>query len=264
MESLIHSSPPLDCVAFAAHPDDAELGVGGTLALLARRGWRVGIVGLTRGEAGTRGTPEIRAAEAREAATTLGLAHQELLDLGDCDLANSEEHRVALVAAIRRLRPRVIITNGPDDRHPDHRRAQELVRDASFLANVGGYHPEAGARWLTQALCFFPQHQHVADPRADWIVDVGETFEIKMEALRAYRSQLYVAPPEDAPLVPDDPAKATYIASPEFWQFIQNRSFTWGHRIGAHHGEPLLFDRPAHANHPLVRMLNAEGGSRNQ
>lgn len=252
MDSVINSIPePLDCLAIASHPDDAELGVGGTLALLARGGFRAGVLHMTRGESGTRGTPEIRFEESRAAAEVLGLAHFEMLNLGDGDLANTDEKRLTLVEAIRRLRPTVVLTNGPDDRHPDHRRAQELTRDAVFLAGVGGFHPEAGPRWVTGAVCMFPQHQHFGDPHVDWIVDVSETWEIKLEALRCYKSQLAVAPnPDDL-----DPKKATYIASPAFWQFLQSRSFIWGHHIGATHGEPLLFDRPAHAGHPLVRML---------
>lgn len=248
---------PLDCLAICAHPDDAELCVGGTLALLARRGRRVGILDLTRGESGTRGTPEQRAAEAAASAAVLGLAHFEMLDLGDCNLENTQERRLALAGAIRRLRPRVVLTNGPDDRHPDHRRAQELTRDAVFLANVGGFHPEAGPRWMVEAVCFFFQHQYYPEGRVDWIVDVSETWEVKLAALRSYKSQLHVAPnPDDA-----DPAKATYIASPEFWEHIQERSHIWGHRIGARHGEPYLLDRPAHAGHPFVKLLtNAECG----
>lgn len=103
METLVQTtSEPLDCLAICAHPDDAELCVGGTLALLARRGRRVGILDLTRGESGTRGTPEQRAAEAAASARILGLAHFEMLDLGDCNLENTQERRLALAAAIDR------------------------------------------------------------------------------------------------------------------------------------------------------------------
>lgn len=241
-------SQPLDCLAIGAHPDDAEISAGGTLALMARLGRRVGILTLTRGESGTRGTPELRAGEARDAAAILGTVYQGMLDLGDGDISNTQENRRAVVEAIRRLRPCVILTNGPDDRHPDHRRAQELVRDAVFLANVGGFHAE-GDRWLTMAVCFFYQHQYFPEGRVDWIVDVTETHETKMAALRAHGSQFFGSPDDE------DPAKATYIASPAFWEYLRDRSHTWGHRIGARHGEPFLFDRPAHAMHPFVRLV---------
>jgi bacillithiol biosynthesis deacetylase BshB1 len=241
-------SQPLDCLAIGAHPDDCEISAGGTLALMARLGRRVGILTLTRGESGTRGTPEIRAEEARAAASVLGVAFEGMLDLGDGDISNTQENRRTVVEAIRRLRPRVILTNGPDDRHPDHRRAQELVHDAVFLANVGGFRAE-GARWLTEAVCFFYQHQYFPEGRVDWIVDVSETHETKMAALRAHGSQ-FAGGLDDA-----DPAKATYIASHEFMEYIRDRSHTWGHRIGGRHGEPFLFDRPAHAMHPFVRLV---------
>lgn len=260
-EILIESSydQPLDCVTICAHPDDAELNTGGTLALLARRGYRTGIVDLTRGESSTRGTPEERREEAIASSRILGLAHLEMLDCGDCNLADTQENRMQVVEAIRRLRPRVILTNGPDDRHPDHRRAQQLTRDAVFLANVGGFHPELGPRWLVEAVCTFYQHQFHPEGRVDWIVDVTEVQEIKLEALRAYKSQLYTPGNPDN----DDPAKKTYIGSAEFWEYIDDRSHIWGHRIGARHGEPFLLDRPAHAGHPLVRMLcNVERGMR--
>jgi len=240
---------PLDCLAVAAHPDDAELFAGGTLALAARLGRRVGILDLTHGESATRGSADARAAEAAEATRILGLAARETLDLGDARLENSNEARRAVVEAIRRLRPRLILAPGPEDRHPDHRRAHELVRDAAFFAHVGNY-PAAGPRWRVEAVAYYPGNTFNPEGRVDWVVDVSATFEIKLAALRAYPTQFLANAAE-----PHQDPQATYIASADFWALIASRSHVWGHRIGAAHGEPFLLDRPAHAHHPLAKLI---------
>lgn len=245
MDNPSHS---LDCLAIGAHPDDAELFAGATLALLAKHDRTVGILDLTRGESATRGTPKTRAKEAAKAAQLLGLTTRETLDLGDGDLANTPERRTELVAAIRRLRPQVILTHWPHDRHPDHRRAQELVRDATFFANVANF-PAEGQRWQVQALVYFVGNTLSGDPKPDWIVDVSETFQAKIHSLEAYETQFRGES--------GDPS-ATYIASPDYWRQIEWRSRQWGHRIGGAHGEPFLFETPAHARHPFVQLLKAD------
>jgi bacillithiol biosynthesis deacetylase BshB1 len=323
----------LDCLVVAAHPDDAELFAGGTIALALRRGRRVGILDLTRGETASRGSAATRAAEAAAASRILGLTVRETLDLGDGDLANTQERRRAVAEVIRRLRPRLIIGHGPQDRHPDHRRAHELTRDAAFLAGVGGFDPiptgltnptrptapsasstpDAPAPWRVAALAFWPGNTLQPPPPADWVVDVSEVFEIKLAALRAYSTQ-FMAPGETQPGarnhghggpagggglaeavgvgdlgdvagacdvagavdagrvrdadglptvggardpngVADEGGGTTYISSRAFWEHMVERSRDWGHRIGATHGEPFLLDRPAHAGHPLVRLV---------
>ena len=127
----------LDVLVIGPHPDDAELGAGGTLALLARRGARVGILDLTRGELGTRGTADERSVEAGESARILGLAVRENAGLPDGQLANTPEQRAILITLLRRLRPRVLIVPQAPDRHPDHAAAHALCTDANFLAEVG-------------------------------------------------------------------------------------------------------------------------------
>lgn len=247
MNLNVQPAAPLDILAIGAHADDVEIFAGGTVALATRKGLRVGILDLTRGEAATRGTPEERAAESDRAAKILGVALRGRLDLGDGDLANGQGNRASVVQAIRRLRPRLILTLAADDRHPDHGRAHELVRDAAFFAYVAKF-PAEGERWRVEGLAYFVGNHQPADPRVDWIVDVSDTFETKRAALEAYASQLLAAPGDPNP---------TYIASQEFWELIEIRSRLWGHRIGARHGEPFLLDRPAHAGHPLVRMLTS-------
>jgi bacillithiol biosynthesis deacetylase BshB1 len=234
----------LDLLAIFAHPDDAELQAGGTLARVARGGGHVGSVALTRGETATRGTPQTRAAESARAAEILGLAHHECLDLGDGDLGNTQERRVAVVEAIRRLRPRLVLTNALDGRHPDHRRAHELVRDAVFLANVGGF-AAGGARWEVGGVAWPSLAVYGPDPAADWVVDVSETWETKMAAVAAYGSQVGAAA--------DDP-NPTYVASAGFLEQTERRARSWGHLIGVEFAEAFILDRPAHGGHPLVAM----------
>ncbi|MCE5230890.1 bacillithiol biosynthesis deacetylase BshB1 [bacterium] len=237
----------LDCLVIVAHPDDAEMGAGGTLALAARMGKRCGVVDLTRGEMATRGTPEIRAEESAKASEILGLTHRENLNLGDSDLANTQERRTAVVGAIRRLRPRLVITNGVDERHPDHRRAHELVRDSVFLANVGGFAPQMGERWLVEAVAWAPIPSMKGELPADWIVDVSEAWPTKIAAIQCYASQVTSAP--------NDP-KPTLISSPGFWDLFERRGRLWGQRIGAMYGEPFILHSPPHAKHPIVELLN--------
>src|SRR5688572_23364573 len=134
---------PLDLLAVAPHPDDAELICGGTLVRAVRAGHAVGILDLTRGEMGSRGTPEGRAAEAARAATVLGIDERESLGMPDAAITNTRETRLRLVAALRRLRPRVVIAPAPAPfgRHPDHREAAELIRDAVFLSGLARFDP---------------------------------------------------------------------------------------------------------------------------
>jgi len=241
------SVPPLDCLAVGAHPDDAELFAGGTLARMTRLGRRVAVLDLTRGECASRGAPDRRAEQAREAAEILGISARETLDLGDTRLdAADPDARRAVVEALRRLRPRLILTHAAPARHPDHRAAHALIRDAAFFAHVAGF-DASGEPWNIEALAFFPGHTWRAEPRADWVVDVAATAETKRAALAAYDTQFLAEP------TPDDP-HPTHIASRAFWDYLDARDRVWGHRIGVERGEPFLLDRPPHAAHPLVRL----------
>jgi bacillithiol biosynthesis deacetylase BshB1 len=234
-----------DTLAIGAHPDDAELFAGGTLACMAAAGARVAVLDLTRGEAATLGSPELRAREAAEAARILGLQPREQLALRDGGLANDDAQRQAVVEAIRRLRPRLVLTHGGEDRHPDHRAAHALVRDAVFFANVAGYQA-AGERWKVQGIAYFPGNSFQPDPPADWVVDISSAIATKKAALEAYSSQFKVMGGETG--------SPTYIGSPEFWGQLDRRARMWGHYIGVEYGEAFLLPTPAHAGHPLVRL----------
>src|SRR5262245_53337003 len=179
----------LDVLAIGAHPDDVELCVGGTLDKLGTIGYKTGILDLTRGEAGTRGTPEMRVIESTRAALILGLSVRENLDLGDAHIWVNEESRVKLVRAIRRLRPRVVATHFWEDPHPDHAHAAQLVRESAHLAGLVKYDAEAGMeRWRPSCVI------HFLFPRTippSFIVDISEDFERKWEAIRAHASQFF-------------------------------------------------------------------------
>ena len=180
-------SKPVDLLAIAAHPDDAELTCGGTLARAAEAGHSVGILDLTRGETATRGTPEIRAEEAGRASKVLGVSVRVNAGLPDAHLENSHEARRAVVKVLRELTPRVVIVPFQVGRHPDHRIASELARDACFLAGLGNYDggPAARPRKILYALAYRE------DPiKPTFVVPLTESqFEKKLESIRCYASQ---------------------------------------------------------------------------
>jgi bacillithiol biosynthesis deacetylase BshB1 len=242
----------VDVLAIGAHPDDVELGCGGTIAKLARAGRRVGILHLTLGEAGTRGTVETRRREAEAAAAALGAATLEFLDFGDGALRTGLAEENALIAVLRRLRPELVFAPTPADRHPDHARAHRLVLEASFYAGLrkreSGVGPEEPHR--PGALFSYPQHDPI-EPA--FIVDVSETWDLKMRALDAYESQLHrpgnskrgsgsgvAAPPATA--VDSEPP--TKVASREFRLAVEGRARHYGQLVGAEFGEGFLSRSP--------------------
>lgn len=238
---------PLDLLAIGAHPDDVDLLMGGTIALLAKKGRRIGIIDLTRGECGTRGTPDTRRSEAQKAREILGAQERITLDMGDCALENSAANRIQLASALRHLRPSVVVTHLDMNRHPDHVRAHELVRDSCFLANVGGFEAE-GERHKIGDLVFFLGFHTSTEQKPDWIVNISETWETKLSALRAFGTQFYTGKSSES-------GPQTYLASPEFWERIDVEARRWGAFIGARHGEAFAFQSLSHADHAFVRLL---------
>lgn len=180
------SGAPLDLLAVGCHPDDVELTCGGTVLAASDRGHRTGILDLSRGEMGTRGTPEIRAAEAERAARILGVSVRRNLGLPDAGIMNDSESRLRAVSALRELRPDVVLLPYPVGRHPDHRNGSELMRDACFLSgltNFGEGEPHR-PRKLVYAASF---REDVGKPT--FVVDITEQFDRKLEAVRCYASQ---------------------------------------------------------------------------
>jgi len=177
----------LDLLAIAAHRDDVELLCVGTLAKAARAGHRTGILDLTAGELGTRGTAEVRAAEAEQAANTLGVPLRENLGLPDAGIVNDPPTREKLARVLRRLQPRVVIAPALEGRHPDHRATAQLVRDASFVSGLAKLAPDLPKHRPFKILHCLTYRQ---DPvRPTFVVDISDVFELKLEAIRCYRSQ---------------------------------------------------------------------------
>ena len=238
------TSEALDVLAIGAHPDDVELACGGTLALLAEQGRRVGVLHLTRGEAGTRGTPEERQREAERAAAALGVEWMDFLDFGDGDLATGTEEQNALIVTLREVRPALVLGPSPHDRHPDHTRAHRLVEEACFYAGLAR-RGVGGPPHRPSAVFSYMQH----DPfEPAFVVDVSTVWARKMEALAEYRSQLYQG--EDAER--DEPP--TKVSSPEYRRAVEGRAQHYGLMIGAAYGEPFWSRRPLAVSDPLALL----------
>lgn len=221
-----------DIAAICAHPDDAELVMGGTLAAEARRGRRVALVDLTRGESGSRGTPEERAGEAEEAARILGVALRESLGLPDGRLQPTPEQKDALVAVLRRLRPRVVLLQHWEQRHPDHAAAGRIVYEASFLAGLKNYRPELGQGFRPTKLCYALSTTDAADVRPSFVVDISAVWPKKLAAIQAFRSQFTPAS-SDVPLPFEGWRTAVELAARRL-----------GQRIGVEFGEGFVTKEP--------------------
>ena len=225
----------LDLLVFTAHPDDAELSCAGTIISHVQRGKKVGIVDLTRGELGTRGTPEIRAAEAANAMKVMGLSARENLGFRDGFFIDDEAHRLEVVKMIRKYQPDIILANAVSDRHPDHGRAAKLVSESCFIAGLKMVETSLeGAPqqpWRPKAVYHYIQSVFITP---DFVVDVSDAWEKKMEAIRCFKSQFHD---------PSSNEPSTYISSPEFLKMLESRGKELGHAIGAAYGEGFTKER---------------------
>lgn len=222
-----------DIAGICAHPDDAELVMGGTIAREAARGRRIALVDLTRGENGSRGTPETRAAEAVEAARILGVAHRESLGLPDARLAHVPEHKDPVVEAVRRLRPQVVVLPYWDQRHPDHSMASRIVYDACFLAGLKNYRPELGIAFRPRKLVYALSMTETTEAGPSFVVDVTGVWDVKMRAVRAFASQFAPGPGETVTL----PFERFLLA-------VEASARRHGERIGVQYGEGFLLREP--------------------
>ncbi|MGH9802160.1 MAG: bacillithiol biosynthesis deacetylase BshB1, partial [Blastocatellia bacterium] len=228
-----------------------ELSAGGTLIKMAALGYRTGILDMTRGEAGTRGTLEIRRREAERAAEILGLAIRENLELPDAHIWLNEESRVRLVRALRRLRPRVIFTQHWDDAHPDHAHTAQLVREAMHVSGLAKYDSEAGQapqkRWRPNCVAHFLFPRTVAPT---FIVDITAHSERKWEAIRTHASQFFN---------PNSNEAQSRVSTPAFLREMEARDRYFGALIGAEHGEAFFVREALNVNDPvelLTRQMN--------
>ena len=224
---------PFDIAGICAHPDDAELVMGGTLAREASAGRRVALVDLTRGESGSRGTPERRAEEAAAAARILGVAHRESLGLPDSALEHCAKQRDAIVEALRRLRPAVVITQHWEQRHPDHSIASRLVYDACFMAGLRNYRPALGAAFRPRKLVYATSMTEAAEVMPTFVVDITSGYETKMKAIRAFASQF-------------EPAAGETVVLPfeRFQDTVELTARRHGQRIGVAYGEGFVTREP--------------------
>lgn len=222
---------PVDVLAIAAHPDDVEMTCGGTLVQLKARGKRFGIVDLTHGEMGTRGTRVTRRSEAVRAAEILGADFRESLDFGDGGLAQTRQNELLLMDVIRREKPRLVMTSYPEDRHPDHARAGRLVTDAAFYAGLRKIETAHPAHRPQQTIYFSTGDVH----EPDFVVDITPAMETRRAAIRAFASQFHSvgsAEPE------------TVLSQKMFLDALDARARQFGYLVGVEFGEGFLARRP--------------------
>ncbi len=229
-------SDKLDFLAFGAHPDDVELGCGATIAKLVSQGKKVGIVDLTRGELGTRGSAEIRTKETKEASKILGITIRENMDFKDGFFRNDEEHQLKIIQVIRKYQPDFIFCNAPDDRHIDHPKGSQLIVEASFLSGLTKIYTDdssgnAQKQWRPKNIYHYIQWKNL-DP--DFIFDVSGFHNTKMDAVKCYSSQFYD---------PKSKEPETPISNKNFLDFVQSRANDFGRLIGVEHGEGFISNR---------------------
>lgn len=222
----------LDLLAFGVHPDDVELSCSGVLLLENARGKSTGVVDLTRGELGTRGTAETRDQEAADSAKILGLSVRENLAMKDGFFRNDEEHQRKVIGAIRNFRPEIIFCNAPEDRHPDHGRSSGLVEDAAFLSGLMKIQTEADGKvqeaWKPKYVFHYIQDRYL---EPDFVVDITSVFDRKLESIRAFRTQFHQDKME---------GPQTYISTPDFLDSIIYRAKMFGKMIGVKYAEGFI------------------------
>ncbi len=221
----------VDIVFFGAHPDDVELSAGGTAAKCVKDGLRIGIVDLTRGEMGTRGTPQTRKKEAQNAARALGATFRQQLDFQDGNLQTGREQELEIIEILRVRRPKLVIAPWPDDRHPDHTRTGRIVTEASFYAGLKSLQTGAPAH-RPQTVLYYMQNYMVPP---SLVVDVTNTWKTKMRSVAAYKSQFFD---------PKSKEPQTFISDPKFLEMIDARGRHFGALIGANYGEAFVTKQP--------------------
>ena len=224
----------MDILIFGAHPDDIELCCGGTVKKLTNDGHSVTLVDLTHGEMGTRGTPELRQKEAEKASQLLGVENRMNIGLPDGGLHNNAEYRIPIIKVIRTFQPHICFITAPEDRHPDHTHATELLIDAIYfsgLKNIETLDDEnkPQEKWRPHHVLHYMQDRPF---EPDLVIDITETLQDKIDAVLAYGSQFNV---------PDEQGEETYISSSRFFKNIEARARHYGHLIGTEFGEPFKY-----------------------
>lgn len=219
----------LNILAFGAHPDDVEMSCGGTIIKHIGKGWTAGIIDLTRGELGTRGSATIREAEAKAAAKILGVEHRINLNLRDGFVFNTESNQMKVIEQIRQFQPDVVLANAVDDRHIDHGRAAELVKHACFLSGLSKIETQWQGKpqnaWRPKQVYHYIQDK---DLEPDFLIDISEHIEQRMNAVMAYQSQFFESRTNEP---------ITYISTPEYMDALKGRLLLWGKRMGVKYAE---------------------------
>jgi bacillithiol biosynthesis deacetylase BshB1 len=222
----------LDVLVFAAHPDDAELSMGGTIARLAKNNFKVGIVDFTRGELGTRGSSEIRQKEAFQAAISLKAVLRENLDIPDGNIEENKENTSKVVMSIRRFKPKIVFAPYFNDRHPDHCNTSHIVKKAFFLSGlpkIKTFDKEKAQDAYRPVKIYYYMQTYTFPP--SFIVDISDSFAEKMKAVSCYTSQFYN---------PKSVEPETFISQPNFLKFVESRNQVYGFKIGKNYGEPFF------------------------
>ena len=222
----------LDLLAFGVHPDDVELSCAGVLLVEKNNGKRTGIIDLTAGELGTRGTGEIRKEEAAAAAKILKVDIRENLGMADGFLQNDEAHQRKIIKALRTYRPEIVLCNAPSDRHPDHGRSAKLVSDAAFLSGLQKIDTDGLNYWRPKYVFNYIQDRFL---QPDFVVDITPVFEQKIEAIKAYATQFHNGTSDDGP--------QTYISTPDFLDSVVYRHKWFGKMIGVKYAEGFITEK---------------------
>lgn len=231
----------LDVIAFGAHPDDVEIGCGGTITKLGAMGYRTGVVALTRGEMGTRGSAEIRASEFAAAARVMGVSVHKALDMPDGRVELTWENKVKVIREIRAYQPRIVLAPYWVARHPDHEVASRIVREASYLAGLKKL--DTGQEAHRPFRVLFYQSRFEFSP--SFVVDISSCHETKLQAIRSYGSQF------NGPAKPDHGTDETLISRPDFIKRIETRDRHYGTSVGVEFGEPFLVREALRIDDPV-------------
>lgn len=236
----------LDILAFGSHPDDVELSASGTLVKHIKKGYKAGIIDLTRGELGTRGSAELRDEEAKKSSAVLGLTIRENLDLGDGFFEINEDSLLKVIETVRAYQPSIVLCNAVKDRHPDHGRGGDLVSRACFLSGLmkikTNRHGKPQEAWRPRLVLRYIQDRHI---EPNLVVDITEEFDTKMKSIMCFSSQFYD---------PQNKEPKTPISGKDFQAFIQSRAVYMGRLINANYGEGFTTERTAGVD-DLMKLL---------
>jgi bacillithiol biosynthesis deacetylase BshB1 len=225
----------LDILVIAAHPDDAELSCSGTIASQIQKGYKVGILDLTKGEMGTRGTPELRILESNDSSRILGLSARENLGFKDIFFKDDESHQIEIIKIIRKYQPEIVLANAVSDRHPDHGKGASVASHACFMSGLRKietiYEAKSQEPWRPKFIYHYIQNNYI---KPDFVVDITDFWELKLASIKAFKSQFYD---------PLNKEPQSFISSAEFLDFIEARAREFGHSINSKFGEGFTVEK---------------------